>query len=97
MRNGAAHCPTKIAQLSLPEFFSIAESAIDPSASPKNRLDGACDVCAFNRARNAVLAHLPTFYSGFHFSNISFAINLSLIGRRYNTPHPVFRQKVSRI
>src|ERR1700730_16498939 len=44
MRKGAAHCPTKSAQSSLPEIFSKAEMAIDPSASPKNKLDGACDV-----------------------------------------------------
>src|SRR5690348_3170698 len=45
MRNGAAHWPTNSAQSSLPLSFKIADAAIEPRARPKNKLEGAWEVC----------------------------------------------------
>jgi hypothetical protein len=45
MRNGAANCPTKSAQLFFRDIFKIADMAIEPSASPRNKLEGTVDVC----------------------------------------------------
>src|SRR5260370_10392518 len=45
IRNGADHWRTKSAQGFLLDNFRIADIAIEPSASPKNKLEGTVDVC----------------------------------------------------
>ena len=45
IRKGAAHWPTKSAQWFLFDNLRTADIAIEPSASPKNKLEGTVDVC----------------------------------------------------